>query len=95
MSLKFIAACGSGIGSSLMVSMNISKVLEELGIEAEVKHFDISSAVFEKADYYVLGRDVAESLAVSSLDKDKFIVLNSILSINELRDKIKEKLQIN
>ena len=92
--LKFIAACGSGLGSSLMVSMNVSKVLKELGIEAEVEHSDISNAVFENADYYVLGRDVAESSAVSSIDKEKIIVLQSILSVDELRNKIKEKLNI-
>ena len=42
--LKFIAACGSGLGSSLMVSMNVTKVLKELGVEAEVEHSDISNA---------------------------------------------------
>ena len=92
--LKFIAACGSGLGSSLMVSMNVSKVLKELGIEAEVEHSDISNAVFKNADYYVLGRVVAESSAVSSIDKEKIIVLQSILSVDELRNKIKEKLNI-
>ena len=92
--LKFIAACGSGLGSSLMVSMNVSKVLKELGIEAEVEHSDISNAVFKNADYYVLGRDVAETSAVSSIDKEKIIVLQSILSVDELRNKIKEKLNI-
>ncbi|ADK31074.1 phosphotransferase system, lactose/cellobiose-specific IIB subunit [Brachyspira pilosicoli 95/1000] len=77
-----------------MVSMNVSKVLKELGIEAEVEHSDISNAVFKNADYYVLGRDVAESSAVSSIDKEKIIVLQSILSVDELRNKIKEKLNI-
>lgn len=94
MALKFIAACGSGVGSSLMVSINISKVLKELNIEAEVEHSDLSNALFKQADYYVFGRDIAESSAVSSLDKDKIISLKNILSLDELKTKIKEKLNL-
>lgn len=94
MALKFIAACGSGVGFSLMVSMNISKVLKELNIEAEVEHSDLSNALFKQADYYVFGRDIAESSAVSSLDKDKIISLKNILSLDELKTKIKEKLNL-
>ena len=30
--MKFMAACGSGLGSSFMVEMNINKVLGELGV---------------------------------------------------------------
>lgn len=92
--VKFITACGSGLGSSLMISMNISKVLKELEIEGEVEHCDVSSVAFKEADYFVFGKDIAESSAVSSLDKDKIIVLLNILSVDELKDKIKEKLKL-
>lgn len=91
MSLKFIAACGSGLGSSLIVSMNASKVLKELGIEAQVEHSDISSLAFSTADFYILGKDVAESAAVGKLDPTKIIVLDSILSLSELKEKISQK----
>ncbi|MGL4367998.1 MAG: PTS sugar transporter subunit IIB [Brevinemataceae bacterium] len=88
MKKTFIAACGSGLGSSLIISMNISKVLQELGIEGNVEHCDISSLTFKDGDYYVLGKDVAESSAVGGIDKNKIIVLTNILSLNELKEKI-------
>lgn len=88
MSIKFIAACGSGLGSSLIISMNVSTVLKELGIEGEVEHCDISSVGWKETDYYVLGKDVAESSAISNLDKNKIIVLDNILSLVELKEKI-------
>ncbi len=91
MSLKFIAACGSGLGSSLIVSMNTSKVLKELGIEGLVEHCDISSLAFNIADFYILGKDVAESAAVDKLDVTKIIILDSILSLSELKEKISQK----
>ena len=41
--MKIMAICGSGLGSSFMVEMNIKKVLKKLEIEAEVEH---SGALF-------------------------------------------------
>ncbi|WP_246768937.1 PTS sugar transporter subunit IIB, partial [Salmonella enterica] len=42
--MKIMAICGSGLGSSFMVEMNIKKVLKKLNIDAEVEHSDLSSA---------------------------------------------------
>lgn len=39
--MKIMAICGSGLGSSFMVEMNIKKVLKKLEIEAEVEHSDL------------------------------------------------------
>lgn len=36
--MKIMAICGSGLGSSFMVEMNIKKVLKKLNIDAEVEH---------------------------------------------------------
>lgn len=38
--MKIMAICGSGLGSSFMVEMNIKKVLKKMGVEAEVEHSD-------------------------------------------------------
>ncbi|MGL5254806.1 MAG: PTS sugar transporter subunit IIB [Brevinema sp.] len=93
MSIKFLAACGSGLGSSLIVSMNVEKVIKELGIDGEVEHCDISSVTSMPADIYVLGRDVADSSAVQTISPDKIIALDNILSMSELTEKIKNKIQ--
>lgn len=39
--MKIMAICGSGLGSSFMVEMNIKKVLKKLNIDAEVEHSDL------------------------------------------------------
>ena len=49
--LKFIAACGSGLGSSLMVSMNVSKVLKELGITVKAYTKSIGPCSVTAEDY--------------------------------------------
>ena len=83
--MKIMADCGSGLGSSFMVEMNIKKVLKKLGIEAEVEHSDLASAVPGVADLFVMGKDIAMS---SSLPSDKLIVLDSIISMSELESRL-------
>ena len=83
--MKIMAVCGSGLGSSFMVEMNIKKVLKKLGIEAEVEHSDVASAVPGVADLFVMGKDIAMS---SSLPSDKLIVLDSIISMSELESRL-------
>ncbi|MDV2887907.1 PTS lactose transporter subunit IIB, partial [Alkalihalophilus pseudofirmus] len=44
--MKIAAVCGSGLGSSFMVEMNIKSILDQLGInqdDIEVTHFDMGS----------------------------------------------------
>jgi len=54
--MKIMAICGSGLGSSFMVEMNIKKVLKKLEIDAEVEHSDLSSATPGAADLVWLRR---------------------------------------
>lgn len=86
--MKIMALCGSGLGSSFMVEMNIESCLKDLGVEGvEVTHSDITSASNNDADLFFVARDVAENI---SLDQDKIVMLNSIIDKNELMEKVKK-----
>ncbi|MFP3489643.1 PTS sugar transporter subunit IIB, partial [Staphylococcus sp. SIMBA_130] len=39
---KILVVCGNGLGSSFIVEMNVKSILNELGIEAEVDHTDLT-----------------------------------------------------
>ncbi|MBC2576929.1 PTS sugar transporter subunit IIB [Peptostreptococcus russellii] len=85
--MKFLTICGSGLGSSFMVQMNIEKVLKELGVTGvTVEHSDVSSAVDGAADVFFMAKDVAEGVNLNS----KVVVLNSIIDMNELKEKVTE-----
>ena len=86
--MKIMAVCGSGLGSSFLVEMNIKKVLSKIGVESEVEHSDLSSATPDVADVFVMGKDIAES---ASVPKEKLIVLNNIVDMNELEEKLRER----
>lgn len=42
--MKFLAVCGFGVGSSMVLKMTLERVARELGIEADVENTDLSSA---------------------------------------------------
>ncbi|EMM5416734.1 PTS sugar transporter subunit IIB [Citrobacter amalonaticus] len=79
--MKIMAICGSGLGSSFMVEMNIKKVLKKLNIQADVEHSDLSSATPEAADLFVMAKDIAAS---ASVPEAQLVVINNIIDINEL-----------
>ncbi len=88
--MRIMAVCGSGLGSSFLVEMNIKKVLVKIGVEAEVEHSDLSSATPGAADLFVMGKDIAES---ARMPEDKVIVLNNIVDMVELEDKLRKRFE--
>lgn len=83
--MKIFAVCGSGLGSSFMVEMNIKEVLKDLNVsDVEVEHSDLGSVTNDSADLFVVGSDLEDS--ASSLED--LLVLDNILDKNELKSKI-------
>ena len=84
--VRFGAACGSGLGSSFMVEMNIQSILRELGVsdKVTVQHYDLSSASPGEADVWFVGQDLENS--AGHLGDVRF--LKSIIDMNELREKV-------
>lgn len=87
---KIMAVCGSGLGSSFMVDMNITDVLNELGVSGEYEsgHTSLADVTASDADIFVTGADLADSAS----HLPELIVLDSLLDRDELKAKIKEKL---
>lgn len=87
--LKIGTACGSGLGSSFMLEMNIEKALKELGVDmgqVEVEHYDIGSVTPEAADVWFVASDLED--ATKHLGDVR--ILNSIIDMDELNQKVEE-----
>ncbi|MDF2614208.1 MAG: phosphotransferase system lactose/cellobiose-specific subunit [Clostridia bacterium] len=83
--MKILAVCGTGLGSSFMVEMNIQTILKELGAkDVEVEHSDLGAATPGAADIFIAGRDIA--MAMKHLDN--VVELNNLLDKKELKEKI-------
>ena len=87
---KIMAVCGSGLGSSFMVELNITDALNELGLsdQYEASHTSLSDVTPDDADFFVVGLDLANS----ATHLPNLIILNSLLDKNELKNKLKERL---
>ena len=65
--------------------MNIKQILQELGVtRVEVSHSDLSSATPGDADVYFLAKDIAEG----GSHLGEVIVLDNIIDMDELREKV-------
>lgn len=86
--LKIGTACGSGLGSSFMLEMNIQSILQKLGHDkaVAVQHYDLGSASADQADVWVVGKDL-ENAAKHLGDVRS---LNSIIDMNELEEVVKQ-----
>ena len=86
---KIMCACGSGLGSSLMVEMNIKDVLKKLGVEGvQVVHSTTSDVQPGAADLFVIGRDLADF--IKGVDEEQKVVLTNIVDKKELEEKLRE-----
>jgi len=79
--MKVLAVCGNGLGSSFMISINVNKVMKDLGIEGECKNMDLASAKMEVADFYIGAPEIMEQLADGVR---KTIPLVNVVSIDEI-----------
>jgi len=84
---KVMCCCGQGLGSSMMVEMNIQKALKKIGKgDVKVSHTSLSEANPDAADLFVVGRDLAPQLR----SYPRVVVLKKIMSLAELTEKLEK-----
>ena len=82
-----MCCCGSGLGSSMMVQMNIEKALKNLGITGvSAAHTSLSEVNPNAADLFVVGKDIAPTLK----NYPRVVVLKKIMSMKELTEKLEK-----
>lgn len=90
---KICTVCGQGLGSSLIIEMNIKKAIEDLGhslSDFEVTHKNLNS--FSPEDDYdvvVCGDDLSDSVQPT---KAKKVTLSNLLDIQEIKEKLSKVL---
>jgi ascorbate PTS system EIIB component len=88
--MKILAVCGSGLGSSFMLEMNVQQILGELGVSGiEVEHSDLSSVTPDQADLFIAAKDIADGMG----HLGEVIVIDSIIDMDGIRNKLKEALE--
>jgi len=60
--MKFIAVCGFGVGSSMVLKMTIEKACRERNLSCEVENTDLTSVKGMKADAVFTSPELANDL---------------------------------
>lgn len=86
---RIVCCCSSGIGSSLMVEMNLRRALADLQITGVTTgHTSLSEIRAEDADLFVTGIDLAPQMR----KYPRVIVLTKLISLKELTEKLRRAL---
>jgi PTS system ascorbate-specific IIB component len=89
--MKIFAVCGAGIGTSVLLKSNADRVLQDLGIEAEVKAVSISDAMASDSPAQVV-LATPELVAQLTDVKSEVIAINNIFDLGELAEKLESAL---
>ena len=88
--MRILAVCGMGLGTSMLLKMNIQSALRELGVTgAEVEHCDLTSLAFEKADLIV----VAQDLQASCQRYGPVVAVSGVMNKADIKAKLAQALQ--
>lgn len=89
--MKIFAVCGAGIGTSVLLKSNADRVLQDLGIEAEVKAVSIADAMAadSPAQIVLVTPELVEKLADV---RSEVIPITNIFDLGELTQKLESAL---
>ena len=85
---RIMCCCGQGLGSSMIVAMNVEKALKNIGVSGvSVEHTALSEITQGCAELFVVGKDLAPQIEKFNTPK---IVLDNLMSMSEIESKLKE-----
>ena len=87
--MKILAVCGMGLGSSLILRLQVEKAAKSLGIEADVEMADITTAraMAPKADIIITSKELAAR--IGEVDA-KIILISNYMDLEEMKSKLSE-----
>ncbi|GKV73568.1 PTS sugar transporter subunit IIB [Pseudarthrobacter sp. NCCP-2145] len=85
--MKIVAVCGMGIGTSVLLKMNAEKVLQDLGIEADIEAADIGVArgAAQTADVVLTSEELAPEIGDVPAE---VIVIENFFDLDEIHKKL-------
>lgn len=82
--MYIVCVCGLGMGSSLILKMTVEKAARELGVDAEIEHWDAGTVGSRHADLIMASQDFAERFA----GQRNVILIKNIISNTEVKEKL-------
>lgn len=87
---KIIVVCNSGLGTSMMIRLNVEALLKEFGVKAWVEHTDVTSMDAQDADLIIGSSYILDSL--DSITGIEMIGLEDLIDRKYLRTRLTESI---
>lgn len=84
--ISILAVCGFGVGSSLLLKINISNVAKTNQIDAEVNTGDVATATSTPCDVIFTSKELAETMTKRA--KVPVVVIDSFVDKKEIQEKL-------
>lgn len=86
--MKVLAACGNGMGSSLIIKMKIQKVLTDMGLECDVHHASVGQAKSDAKNFDLVIVSEMFVKEFTNVGNCKVVGLVNLLSDAEIKEKV-------
>jgi PTS system ascorbate-specific IIB component len=85
--MKVVAICGAGVGTSAILKVNAERVLDRLGIDADVTASDVASVGVTAADAQVIlsSPELVDKIGKTNAD---VVVIDNYFDLEELERKL-------
>ena len=85
------AVCGFGIGSSLMLKIQIEDILKKNNLEADTLCSDLASCLSNRCDVIFVSRELVDR--IESRAQVPIVVIDDFMDTNELENKVLDYLK--
>ena len=87
--MKILAVCGMGMGSSMVLKLQVEKALKKLGLKADVEMADLTSAksMADRADIILASKEIADRLGKVNA---KVVTIKNYFNMEEMVEKLEE-----
>lgn len=87
--MKVLAVCGSGMGTSMIMKMKMKKVLDKLGVAADVSSCSVGEAKSGLNNYDIVVSSIHMASELSVKAPTILIGVQNMLNEAELEEKLK------
>lgn len=87
--LRMLVCCGNGAGTSMMIKLNVEKVVKKMGVEvAEIRHCAVSEGKSAAGQYDVVlcSRNFINLFADAEKKGTKIVGLKNVMSVKEIEE---------